>query len=169
MIKIVLILSTILSTAFAQKTHDQILEDFLESRRQMMEKMMKAFDEDDFFKNDFQTFPKQDASIKIEQITEKDGKQYIVITPQSKDINFDLDVTDSEVKVKGTVKVEEKNTDNQSQSFSSYNSQFSQIFPIPLDKKALSPKQEGESIKIELVPLKDERTPVSKPKNDKII
>ena len=40
-------------SVFAQKSHDELIQDFLQQRKQMMEEVMKAFDDDDFFKDDF--------------------------------------------------------------------------------------------------------------------
>ena len=157
-----------ISFAFAQDA-DTVIQQFLEQRKKMMEEIMKAFDDDDFFKGDaiddkmfdqlrkhglggFHGFSSTGNNVKVEERAEKDGSISIVITPKNKDMKLDIKTTKEQIVIHSEMmeKVENESKQGKSQSYS--RSSFSQTIPIPTGFEAQKPKQEGESIVIALVP-----------------
>lgn len=166
-----LILGVGLNSAWAQNSHDEIIHKFLEQRKNMMEDIMKAFDDDEFFKDDFFDDEMMDAlkqfglggfkgfqgrgnNISVQERMEKDGSISVVITPKQKDAKLDIVTKENSIVIKSEVKVEEENVQGQSRSKTISTRSFSQSVAIPQGYKAQNPKKEGESIVISLVPNK---------------
>jgi HSP20 family molecular chaperone IbpA len=162
---LIFLLTSFLSfNLWAQKDHDQIIRDFLEQRRRMMEEMMKHFN-DDFFNNDdfdkmggekFFGLSSGSQGVRVERRTEKDGSIVLEIIPESKDVQFEINTDNQNVTIKGKVsnKVDSKSqTGGKSQSV--FESSFQQSYSIPYGYKALNPEQKGDSIILKLVPSKD--------------
>lgn len=175
------------ASAFAQDSHDEIIQKFLEQRKKMMEDIMKAFDDDEFFKDDFfqddlfeslrqhglggfKGFQGGGENVKVEERMEKDGSISVVITPQNENTQLDIVTKDDRITIKSEVKVEEESSEGQSKSKSISMRSFTRTVAIPQGYKAKSPKKNGRSIVISLVPDegnilrpdKDGRVPVKK-------
>ena len=167
---------------FAQaQTREELIEQFMKERRQMMEQMMKIFQDD--FENDsflgddfdpFGTFPKGNSfhgggkNVKIDEKYEDDGSISIIITPQNKNINMDIQTNENLITIKTEMRIEEE-TKEGGNSIKSYSSSSStRSIPIPQGYKAKSPVASGKTgIKISLVPqgeIKDHIKKKAKPK-----
>lgn len=165
----------------AEPSHNEIIEKFLNQRKKMMESLMKAFDDDDFFKEDFfsdkdlfdsfkfKGFQGQGDNVKIEEVMEKDGTISLFITPLNKDTNLDINTDAQSITIKSSTKKEEGNSMSQSS--------FSKMISIPEGYTATPPTKDGDRIKIGLVPSKknplkpnkDGRIPIPKMKGEKTI
>lgn len=196
MLKLITFLITFSSfSLMAQDSHDQLIQKFIEQRREMMEQMMKAFDDDDFFNDEdfggdkvfdqlkkhgiggFGTFKTTGNNVAVEEKMNDDGSIDVIITPKTENINLDIQTKENSITIKSETRVEEKNEDQMgsSQVFSS--SSFSSSVRIPDGYTAQNPKQVDKSIVITLVPdkenklLKDKdgRVPLKKRKGDKVI
>lgn len=169
---ILLITTTIFSlNLFAQKDHDQILRDFLEQRRKMMEQMMKHFD-DDFFKmdddikdfgklpgNKVMEFSSNDQAVKVERKQNADGSIELHITPKDKNVEFEINTDKDMVTIKGKSTFAQKDESKKGMTSSTIQSSFQQSYGIPSGYKALDPVQQDETIILKLVP-KDSSTQI---------
>lgn len=172
--------------AFGQKTHDELIQEFLEQRKQMMEKVMKAFDDDSFFDDDFDDsglfdqirkqgfkgfngFNSSGNNVKIVEKVEDDGSMSILITPKNESVKLDIETTDHFIKIKSEMM--EKVENQQGKSFSSNisRSSFTQSIRIPNGFEAQNPTAQGKSIKIVLVPKDTSIIKSSYPKGKKPI
>jgi HSP20 family molecular chaperone IbpA len=150
---------------------DEIVQQFLEQRKKMMEQIMKAFDDDDFFKQDFlddkmfesirkqgfegfKNFKSTGNNIKVEERIEKDGSISVLITPQKKNMKLDIQTTQNQIIIKSEMMESVENENKQGVSKSYSRSSFTQTVAIPQGFEARDPKKEGESILISLVPNK---------------
>lgn len=157
----VLFLSVMTLNSYSQnKTHSEMLEDFLQQRKKMMEEMMKAFEDDDFFKDDFlgdsfrnlKGFSGMGEKIKIEQNQKSDGKIEVVITPLQENIDMDIQTENNYITIKTKTRIEEKKEDGDS-FFSSHSmSSSSRSIRIPDGYKASVPEAKGKSLLITLTP-----------------
>jgi len=157
--------------SYAQKSHDELIQDFLNQRNNMMEEVMKAFDDDSFFDDDFDNknlfdqikkqefkgfsgFNTTGKNVKIEEKIERDGTIIILITPANDNVKLDIETTESLIKIKSETieKVENKNNGNVSSSSS--RSSYNQSISIPRGFKAQAPSQKGKTIRIALIPNK---------------
>ncbi len=154
---LMLVLSLTGLSAFSQgRSHNEILEDFLKQRKQMMEKMMKAFDDDSFFNNDdfssMNGFKISGSNIEITERQLSDGNIEIMITPKKDNINMDIQTQNNRITIKTETRVE-KSTDQGGNVFKSQSmSSSSRSIAIPEGYQAKSPVGSGKSIKITLVP-----------------
>jgi HSP20 family molecular chaperone IbpA len=158
-------------SSYAQKSHDELIQEFLNQRQQMMEEVMKAFDDDSFFDDDFDDksifdqiqkqgfkdfggLSRTGRNVKVEEKIESDGTINILITPVNENVKLDIETTDSLIKIKSETmdKVENKNQGNISKSIS--RSSYTQSIAIPSGFNAQGPTQTGKTIKISLVPSK---------------
>jgi len=171
-----LLISMFALSSFAQTESDkEILQQFFQQRKQMMEEVMKAFDDDafdddaffnkDFFDDDqlfdslkkkgfgnIDRFSQKGNNVKVQERIEKDGSISIVITPANKHLKLDINTTKDSIKIKSEMMfVESKKSKSQSLRSSS-RSTSSQTIRIPFGYIALDPTQEGKSIKISLIP-----------------
>jgi len=151
---------------FAQnKTHSDLMEDFLNQRQKMMESVFKAFDDDDFFKDDVfpdtgisgfaQGMPSMGGQIKIDQKEESDGSISIMITPENEGMSLDIDTKDDFITIKSETKIIDKKDQNGNTFQSQSISRSSRSISIPPGYKAKTPEAVGKSIKISLVPDED--------------
>lgn len=174
---------------FAQADHNQIIERFLNQRKKMMEEIMKAFDDDSFFKSDFfdddkifdsfkfQGFKGSGENVKIEEVMEQDGTISIYITPLNKNQKLDIKTTRDAITIKAETMVDQKEEGKQGTSQSYFKSSFSRSIGIPDGYTVKSPVKEGERIKISLIPSEknplkpneDGRIPVPKPEGGQTI
>ena len=155
--------------AFGQNTHDEIIQNFLEQRKRMMEDIMKAFDDDEFFQDDFfqddmfkalrqhglggfKGFNGVGDNIRVEEKMQKDGTISVVITPQNEKTDLNIETTDDRITIKSQMKVEEENVQGKARSKSISMQSFSRSIAIPEGYVAKTPKKEGKSIVISLVP-----------------
>lgn len=184
---LIALMTTGASPAMAQNSHDEIIQKFLEQRKRMMEDIMKAFDDDEFFKDDFfkddmfeslrqhglgafKGFYGGGNNISVEEKMEKDGSITVTITPKNKDINLDIVTGEDRITIKSETKVEEESEQGQAKSKSISMRSFTRTVAIPEGYSAKTPKQDGDSIVISLVPKegnilkpnKDGRVPVKK-------
>lgn len=151
------------------QTREEIIEEFRRERAKMLEEIQKMFDEDlsgmgmgkGFFDDSefdslFQgrSFSAGGNNVKVEQEYEPDGTIGITITPQSKNVNLDIQTTDNMITIKSETKIEQVDETGQGTSKSFSSSSYSRSISIPSGYKAKPPKQEGESIKIVLAPQK---------------
>ena len=170
---LIFFLLSLSSLAFGQ-TQDQVNERIREIRSRMMEEMNKMFDDDSFMSDDFfgsNMHPFDNINrlkrsggqnVTIEEKNEKDGSISVLITPQNKNVSLDISTENNLITIKTETKIEETHEEsgNTSRSMSASRSQRS--IQIPRGFRALSPKQEGKSIKITLTPEKHKK------KNDKV-
>lgn len=181
LLSILIFLSSL--NVYSQQDHNEIIERFLSERKKMMEEIMKAFDDDAFFKDDsfndetlfdsfkFKGFRGRGENVKIEEVMEKDGTISIFITPLNKNQKLDINTGSDRITIKTETITSEKNEDKSGTKTSMFSSSFSRTIPIPEGYKALSPVKDGERIKISLSPSKknplkpnkDGRIPVPKP------
>ena len=164
----------ILNPAFAQKSHDEILQQFLKQRKQMMEQIMKSFDDDSFFKDfddtfgdkfedDFfkqfkqrgfggiQGFEHSGDSVSVEEKVADDGTISIIIRPKSKDIKLDIQSTDDQIIINSETVVKEETQSEEGQSQSFYKSSSSRSVTIPEGYHALPAEPLDGGLKIRLV------------------
>lgn len=181
------------ATVFSQDA-DEVIQQFLEQRKQMMEQIMKAFDDDDFFKGDafddqmfdqirkhglggFHGFNSTGHNVKVEEKVEKDGTISVIITPQNKNLKVDIKTTEDQIVITSEMmeKVENQNKQGSMQSYSKSSS--SQSVRIPNGYIAQTPKAKNQSVVITLVP-KDKskfkpdskgRIPIQKKQGDETI
>lgn len=158
---------------FAQQQDDvdKVVQQFLEQRKKMMEEIMKAFDEDDFFKEGdaafddkmfdqirkqgfrgFQGFNSTGNNVKIKEKVEANGDISVLITPKSKNIKLDIQTSDNQIVIKSErmSDVENKNKQGVSRSYSK--SSYSQTIRIPNGFTAKAPVKKDDSIVITLSP-----------------
>ena len=101
-------LLTVLSLSFLSlsgygQSRDEIIEDFIEQRKKMMEQMIEMFHDDfngdSFFQDDFdpfdsfsnmKSFSGVGSQIKIEEKYEEDGTISLIITPQKDNLSLDI-------------------------------------------------------------------------------
>lgn len=179
----ILILCSSLSS-WAQKSHEEILQDFLKQRKAMMEQMMKAFDDDAFFSDDFDDdklfdslqkngisgfrgFNTSGKNVKVEENIQKDGSIDVLITPQNKNVKLDIQTTKNSIVIKSETHEEVKNESQSGMTQSISRSSYSQSVSIPDGYEAKSPVQVGDSIKISLRPSKSSKKIIFKKDDDK--
>ena len=148
---------------------DRVVQQFLEQRKRMMEEIMKAFDDDDFFRdsgfNDkvfdqirkhgfrgFEGFNSSGNNVSVQERMEKDGSISVIITPKNKNIKLDIQTTKDKIVIKSEMmeKIENKNSQGASMNYSK--SSYSQTIAIPSGFTAKNPTQKDKSIVISLVP-----------------
>lgn len=173
---------------FAQNSHSEILERFLSQRKKMMEEIMKAFNDDDFFKDDF--FKSEDLfdsfqfkgfqgagdNIKIEEEMGPDGTINVFITPQKENQSLNIETRGGMIVIRGENIVEEK-IEGTNNSASVFRSKFTKSVTIPDGYEALEPVKDGNRLKIALKPHKqnplrpdsDGRIPVPKRQGEETI
>jgi HSP20 family molecular chaperone IbpA len=163
--KVLFILCTfILSLNVYAQSREEIIEEFMRERSKMMEEIQKMFQDDfsggdSFFGDsdidslfDQRSFSGGSSDVKVEQKYEEDGSISILITPQSKNVNLDINTKDNMVTIKGETQVVQEDEGSGSRSKVISKSSFSKSVSIPSGYKAQNPKQEGKSIKISLLP-----------------
>lgn len=159
--------------SFAQQADDadKIVQQFLEQRKKMMEEIMKAFDDDDFFKSEndafddkmfdqirkhgfrgFQGFSSNGNNVKVEERVEKDGSISVIITPKNEKIKLDIKTTKGQILIKSEMMSDVENKNEQGSSRSYSKSSYSQTIQIPNGFEAQSPKAKDKSIIITLIP-----------------
>ena len=166
--------SFLLNQAFAQKSHDEILQQFLKQRKQMMEEIMKSFDDDSFFKDFDKTFGDEldddffkqlkkrgfggirgfehsGDSISIEEKVGDDGTISIIIKPKNKDMKLDIQTTDDQIIINAETMVKEENQSQQGSSQSFYKSSVTRSVGIPQGYQALPAEPLEGGLKIRLV------------------
>jgi HSP20 family molecular chaperone IbpA len=160
------LMSLLFSVQVLAQTRDELLEEFMQERRKMMESMMEMFNEsfeDDFFDTtdpwgDMKSFKGVGSNISIEEKYEKDGSISILIKPQNKDVNLDIQTTDEMI----TIKSEIRQKSDSGMSMSS----FSKSIGIPNGYKAKSPEAVDGGIKISLVPSSEVKSIMQDKKKD---
>jgi len=162
---------------YAQQSHDEIIQRFIEQRKQMIEEMTKAFDDDAFFSDDFKAdqlfdsiqksgiagFKSGERNVKVEEKVKDDGSIDVVITPQSENVNLDIETKDNRISIKSEMRVKEKKESDQGSSQVLSHSSFSRSVSIPDGFTASSPKQVDKSIVITLVPNEGQEIKVIEP------
>lgn len=174
-----LILVFIMLFSFNTYAQDAVIQQFLEQRKKMMEEIMNAFEDDEFFKDDFSDdglfdsirkhgfkgirgFKSSGNNVKIEERIEKDGSISVVITPNNKNIKLDIKTQNNKIEIKSEVieNIENKNKSGSSSSYSK--SSYTRTISIPNGFTAKDPYQESKSIIISLVPKnKNQFKPIS--------
>jgi hypothetical protein len=145
------------------QTREEIVEQFMKERKQMMEQMIKIFQDDfnndDFFKDDIDPFKKGSSfksfgtNVLIEEKYENDGSISIIITPKTQNMSLDIQTKKNSIVIKTELNItESKDQGEQSSRFSSKSSSTKSI-QIPQGYKAVSPVGYGKGIKVSLVPL----------------
>lgn len=167
--KFILVLSMLFTTNLFAQDADEVIQKFLEQRKQMMEEIMKAFDDDDFFKGDafddkmfdqlrkhglggFHGFNSIGHNVKVEEKVEKDGSISVIITPQNKNMKVDIKTTKDQIVITSEMIMDQKNKSDQGTSRQYSNSSSSQTIRIPFGYEAKTPTTKGQSIVISLVP-----------------
>lgn len=182
--------------ATAQNDYNTIIEQFLEQRKEMMEEIMKAFDDDSFFQDEFfdddvfeqlrqhglggfKGYQGAGNNISIQEKMNEDGTISVIITPKNKETNLDIETKQDRITIKSEVEVKEERKDAKGNVLGTSTSMqsFSRVVSIPQGYKAKSPTKKGESIVISLVPndgniLKPDengRVPIKKRPGEKTI
>lgn len=169
-------------SAFAQnsepRTQEELLEEFMRQRREMMKSMMdmmnEAFEEDDFFRMDDsfgmpQSLKGTGENVSVEEKYEDDGSITILIKPQSKNVNLDIKTQDNRITISSEIRQETTGDENGS-SFSSYSmSSSTKSIGIPEGYQAKNPEAIEGAIKISLVPNKKikDASPLNKKRSEK--
>lgn len=195
--KLLALITTLLFTAtpaFAQNSHDEIIQKFLEQRKRMMEDIMKAFEDDEFFKDDFfqndffdslkkhglggfKGFQGGGNNVSVEERMESDGTISVIITPKDENTQLDIVTGEDRITIKSETKVKEENVQGQSSFNSMSTRSFTKSIAIPQGYSAKSPEKVGKSIKISLVPNegnilkpdKDGRVPIKRGEDEEVI
>lgn len=161
---LILFLLVVSNVSFAQ-TREDLIEEFLKERSQMMKGIMKMFDDDEFLDNDFfaddmhpfdniERLKKlRGDNVSIEETNEKDGSISIMITPKNKDINLDISTDNNRVTIKTETKVKETVDEEGNSRTMISNSSSTRSLSIPEGFEAMPPTQVGEGIKITLKPV----------------
>lgn len=149
---------------------DRVIQQFLQQRKKMMEDIMKAFDDDEFFKEGdvfgdkmfdqirkhgfrgFEGFHSNGNNVKVEEVAKKDGSIDVIITPKNKKIKLDIQTTKNKIVIKSEMMEDVENKNKQGTTKSYSKSSYSQTIRIPSDFTAQSPRQDGDSIVISLIP-----------------
>lgn len=168
-----LICSFFILQSYAQQPDnaDKVVQKFLEQRKKMMEEIMKAFDEDDFFKRGsdafddkmfdqirkhgfrgFQGFNSNGNNVKVEEKVEKNGNISVIITPKNKNIKLDIQTTKDQIIIKSKTMSDIKNEKKQGTTRSYSQSSYSQTIRIPSGFEAQSPNAKDKSVIITLIP-----------------
>ena len=167
---------------------DKMIQEFMRDRRKMMDQMLQAFGEDDFFADDFGADRDDDffkgilgsrfqstsglgvSLVNIKRIQKDNGEIEIYLKPKDKSITMEFETTTSAiiVKAKQGSKVENNNKLGIQSSMSQ--SQFTRSISIPLGFKASAAKALGDRVLIVLKPAKKKspsgRVPIQKPKGE---
>jgi HSP20 family molecular chaperone IbpA len=174
---LIILLSLLSLSAFGQ-TREEILQEFMKERKQMMQQMIQMF-QDDFGGDDIlsdkmdpfgsnKSFKGAGSSVEIEEKYETDGSISIIITPKKENMALDIQTKDGMITIKSEMNVEEENKKG-SNSFKSFSrSSFSRSIGIPQGYSAKSPTASGKGIKISLIPsakVKKILSPKKKPQN----
>jgi hypothetical protein len=189
---VLLTLMTINTFAQNQSEQDKMLQEFMKSRKKMIERLSKSFDED-FFGDDFKAgslFDQFDNMLKSDispsdgqgfKMSEKEvnGEIILTITPDE-NANVEVENSGNAIKIQSTVTHKTKN----SQSSRS----FSRIVSAPFGYEVRGPKNQGKDIIITMTPKNGaviesehqgksqgqsleliEKEPIEKPKGEDII
>ncbi|MBD65833.1 MAG: hypothetical protein CME62_11540 [Halobacteriovoraceae bacterium] len=163
--KYVMLLTMIFSlTAFAQ-TREELIQEYMKERNKMMREIMDMFNEDldtmmedDFFEKDVNSFFSDKSflggsqSVTVEQNYEKDGSISVIITPKDKNIQLDISTENNMITIKSETKIVDENSQAGNTFKSMSTSSMTKSIAIPRGYTAKAPTQEGEGIKISLVP-----------------
>jgi HSP20 family molecular chaperone IbpA len=152
-----------------QSDREKMMAEFMKSRKRMMDTMLDAFGEDEFFKEGMEDdffksilgdrfkkldsgFGNQKSLISINQVRNKDGSIEVFIKPKDESVQLDIETKDEAIVVKGKhmEKIENKNNGHVSTSMSQ--SSFSNSIRIPFGYKAGEPEAIKDQIKIVLSP-----------------
>lgn len=162
---LVLMLGLLGMNSYAQnnsaRTHEELLEEFMQQRREMMKSMMdmmnEAFEEDDFFRMDDsfgrpQGLKGSGQNVSVEEKYEDDGSITILIKPESDNVNLDIQTRDNRITIKSEIRQETKGDEN-GNSFSSYSmSSSTKSIGIPEGYTAKGPEAFEGAVKISLIP-----------------
>ncbi len=142
---------------------EKILQEFMESRKAMMDKMLDAFGEDDFFQDDmdddffksiigdrFQKF-QSSKMVSVESLTNNDGSIDVFIRPIDKTVKLDIETKSDAIVVKAKQVEKIENESKSGLSFRSSNQSMTQTVPIPFGYIAKAPREVDGKILISLV------------------
>lgn len=163
-----LFLLFLLSSSFLYAQEDlsqreKILKEFMESRKAMMDKMLDAFGQDDFFEDDmddsffksilgdrFKNF-QSSKMVTVETMNNTDGTIDIFIRPIDQSVKLDIETKTSSIIVKAKQIEKVENENSGTHSFRSSNQSMTQTVPIPYGYTANPPKEVEGKILIRLV------------------
>lgn len=157
------------------QSREELLDQFIQMRKQMLEEVQKIFDEDlstdnffsDNFKgfNGFKSFSSGGQNLNIEEKYLENGKIVYLITPKNKNISFEITTDNGQIQISSEMAKKEDSSSQfgQSQFFSMSKSQRS--IAIPEGYKVIGPEKEGDAVKITLVPETTQHQ-IVKPKKD---
>ena len=147
---------------------ERMIQEFMKSRKKMMDKMLDAFGEDGFDSNDMddkffdsiigdrfkniQNQMKHEKLVSVYEFENSDGSVDVFIKPKDKSVTLDIETKNNAIviKAKQIEKVENDNKGNVSSSMSQ--SSFTQTIRIPNGFEASTPKSVKERVKITLKP-----------------
>jgi len=136
------------------QTAEEIFEQMIKEREQMMGKISQMFADDDFFSG-FDNLRAFQSGVSVNKVQEDDGSISVLIVPTDQNMKLDISTSASSIKITAKTVVEEKNDDDQSKSFFSSSSSSTQIVSIPEGYSASEPKKQDDgSMKIVLSPGK---------------
>lgn len=144
------------------QTREEILQQFMEERKIMMEQMIEMFqndfESDSFFQSDvpdsLNSFGGKTLgnNFQIEEKEERDGSISIIITPQTENMSLDIQTKDNSIIITSEMKVEESNEQGEQRFKSFSKSSSSKVVNIPKGFTAKAPIVEGKGFKISLIP-----------------
>ncbi len=174
---LLMVLFFIPSITFAQ-SRDEMLKMFKEQRKQMIQQMMKLFQDDfssdSFIDDDFDPFSglgqmnsfNQDGeSIEIKEEYKKDGTIEYTVIPKDKNMTVDIQTTDDSISIKTETKIEQVDEENGNQVKSYSSKSLSRIINAPEGYKVRKPENTSDGVKITLVPTGKVQKIISKPKD----
>ena len=154
----VLFLLFLLSNSFLYAQEDltqqeKILKEFMESRKAMMDKMLDAFGQDDFFDDDmddsffksilgdrFKNF-QSSKMVTVESLKNTDGTIDVFIRPIDQSVKLDIETKTSSIIVKAKQIEKIENENSGTRTFRSSNQSMTQTVPIPYGYTAIAPKE----------------------------
>jgi hypothetical protein len=144
---------------------EKMMEEFMKSRKQMMDTMLDAFGKDDFFEDDmdddffksilgdrFKTLRTGFGGnlVTVNQVRNSDGTIDVFIKPKDKSVQVDIETKGQMIIVKGKQSEKIENTNKSGTSSSMNQSSFSNSISIPFGYVAGSPVAVEDQIKITL-------------------
>ncbi len=165
--KILLMFMTVylsgMSGVALSQTREEILKDFMEQRKKMMESMMDLMNdsfEQDFFDMDdsfgrLQGFKGVGNNVSVEEKYEQDGTISILIKPENENVNLDIKTSEDRITIKSEIREEVKNEKSGTTSSQFSMSSSTKSIGIPKGYSAGSPEAIDGMVKISLKPSKE--------------
>ena len=90
------------------QTAEEIFEQMIKEREQMMGKISQMFADDDFFSG-FDNLRAFQSGVSVNKVQEDDGSISVLIVPTDQNMKLDISTSSSSIKITAKTIVEEKN------------------------------------------------------------